>query len=131
PNDLLFIGEAEDKPLYDISIADVVTWKVHPSFDFGVGVNFHRAIAADPDATSPGKDCQAQQLGPYAGFGPSTQYDNPCFIVEKDALGNPTDTITGSLAGTKLMTRFRLDPKVWFGTPESLGGDELVLYGEA
>ncbi|MEO6096232.1 MAG: hypothetical protein ABIW76_11230 [Fibrobacteria bacterium] len=128
-NDLLFVVE-EDKPLYDISIADVVTWRVHSSFEFGFGVNFYRAIAADPDATSPGTDCRKEKLGPYSGSGPTPEQDNPCFIVEKDALGNPTDTLTGSLAGTKLMARFRLDPKVWFGSPESMGGDELVFYGE-
>lgn len=130
-NDLLFIVEAEDKPLYDISIAEVATWKAHSSFELGMGVNLYRLIAADPDATSPGMDCLKEKLGPYSGSGPTAEQNNPCFIVERDALGNPTDTITGSLSGIKVMSRFRLDPKVWFGSPESMGTDDLVLYGEA
>lgn len=130
-NDLLVNIETDDKPLYDISVADVIDWRIHPSFELGAGANFYRVLAADKKATSPGKDCQAGLLGPYAGSGPGNGQDSPCYIVNKDTAGNPIDTLTGSLSGIKLMGRFRLDPKAWFGSPGAFGADELVLYGEA
>lgn len=131
-NDFIMNVETDEKPLYDISFADVITWKLHPSFEIGAGANYYRAIAAEKKATSPGKDCVPGFLGPYAGSGPGVKgQDNPCFIVEKDSAGNPIDTITGSLSGIKLMGRVRIDPKPWFGGSESMGPDELVLYAEA
>lgn len=130
-NDLQVNIETDDKPLYDISVADVIDWRIHPSFELGAGVNFYRLFAADKKATSPEKDCVQSRLGLSAGSGPGDGQDNPCYIVMKDSAGVATDTITGSLSGTKLMARFRLDPKVWFGSPESMGADELVIYGEA
>ncbi|HLP39932.1 MAG TPA: hypothetical protein VK465_00365 [Fibrobacteria bacterium] len=131
-NDLLVNLETEEKPLYDVSIADVVDWRIHPSFEIGAGVNFYRVMAADKEATSPSKACGEFTQGPFRGGGPQRGgQDNPCFIVRKDSAGVPIDTILGSLSGVKLMGRFRIDPKPWFGSPESMGPDELVIYGEA
>jgi hypothetical protein len=126
-NDFIVKSETDDKPLFDISIADVVTWKAGPSLELGAGVNFYRALPQNSKATSPGKDCNSDQLGAY----PPQGQDNPCFIIEKDAAGNVKDTVLGSLAGTKLMGRFRLDPKPLLGSPAVFGEDDLVLYGEA
>jgi hypothetical protein len=125
-NDLIANLETDEKPLYDMSFADVVTLKLPAGIEIGAGVNFYRALPMDKKATSPGKDCNQNFLGPYAIQG----QDNPCFIIEKDTAGNVIDTITGSLAGTKLMGRWRIDPKAWVGGSESLGKDDLVLYGE-
>lgn len=130
-NDLMLNVETEDKPLYDFSVADVITWNLHPSLEIGAGVNFYRLIPQVSDATSPGKDCNQSLLGPYVGGGPGKGQDNPCFIIEPGVNGAPPDTITGSLAGTKLMGRLRLDPKAWFGSPGIFGPDEMVLYTEA
>lgn len=131
-NDLLVNLEMDDKPLYDISIANITTFTPHPSFEVGAGVNFYRVLAVDKEATSPSKACGEATQGPYRGGGPQIAgQDNPCFIVRKDSSGAPIDTLLGSLSGIKLMGRFRIDPKVWFGSPESLGADELVIYGEA
>jgi hypothetical protein len=125
-NDLLFISETDDKPLYDLSIADAVTLKAAPGLEFGAGVNFYRAVAQDKRLTSPGKDCIARsELG---------EYNNGCFVVDSvgvDALGATIfDTTTGSMAGTKLMGRFHLDPKALFGFEGGMGPGELILYGE-
>jgi hypothetical protein len=131
-NDLIANIETDDKPLYDISIADVVTWKPASFIELGAGVNLYRLIPANAKATSPGKDCQEAYLGPYATRG----QPNACFILDTvavDGAGNPTriDTITGSLAGTKLMGRLRLDPKAAFGYDgDLLGKNDLVLYTE-
>lgn len=131
-NDLLVSLETDDKPLFDVSVADVVNWQLHPAFEIGAGVNLYRLLAAEKRATSPGKDCESGRLGPYAGGGPGIKgQDNPCFIVEKDSAGNPIDTITGSLSGIKLMGRVRIDPKPLFGGMAAMGPDELVLYAEA
>ena len=128
-NDLMVNIETEDKPLYDISFADVAEWRVHSSFEFGAGVNFYRFLAADDELTSPEKDCPKFQTT-FSGSGPGGDQNSHCLIFDKDATGK-IDTLTGSLSGIKLMARFRLDPKVWFGLGEILGADELVLYGEA
>ena len=126
-NDLTLQIETDDKPLYDLSVADVATLHIHPAFEIGAGVNFYRLLPMNKKATSPGKDCNPNFLGPYAGAG----QENPCYIIEKDAAGNPTDTVTGSLAGTKLMARFRFDPKAFSSSTGSFGKDDMVLYGEA
>jgi hypothetical protein len=131
-NDLIANIETNDKPLYDISIADVASWKLGSLLEVGAGANFYRLIAANDKVTSPGKDCQEAFLGPYASQG----QPNACFLldtVSRDAGGNPTriDTITGSLAGIKLMGRLRLDPKAAFGYKDGIfGKDDFVIYGE-
>jgi hypothetical protein len=127
-NDLMAFLETDEKPLYDISIADVATFKFHPAFEFGLGVNFYRLVPMVSERTSPGKDCDPEFLNTYAKRG----QDNACFIIEKDTAGVPTDTILGSFAGIKPMARFRLDPKALFSfDAELFGKDDFVLYGEA
>jgi hypothetical protein len=125
-NDLILKSETDDRPFFDFSLADVVTWKINTALELGAGVNFYRLIPQKAKTTSPGKDCNSNQLGPY----PPQGQENPCFIVEKDALGNVKDTVLGSLAGQKVMGRFRLDPKGWLGMG-GLAPDDLVIYGEA
>ena len=126
-NDLILNSETDDKPMFDFSVADVLTWRAHASFELGLGVNFYRLLPQNSKATSPGKDCRSGDLGTYATQG----QENPCFIIRHDTAGVAVDTVTGSLAGTKLMGRFRLDPKAWFGSPAYFGANDLVLYGEA
>ncbi len=127
-NDIMMFMETDEKPLYDISLADVATFRFHPSFEFGLGVNFYRLVPMDKKLTAPGKDCDANFLGPYANRG----QENPCFIIEKDANGVVTDTVLGSLAGTKAIARFRVDPKVIFSSDSGpFGKDDFVFYGEA
>ena len=126
-NDIIVNSETDDKPMFDVSVADVVTWRLHPSFEIGAGVNFYRVLPAVSKVTSPGKDCSQGDMGPYARQG----QENPCFIILKDSAGTVLDTITGSLAGTKMMARFRLDPKAWFSSSGPFGKDDWVLYGEA
>src|SRR5690606_33825971 len=104
-NDLIVNLETEDKPFYDISVGDVITFSPHRSFEIGAGVNFYRLIPMKESITSPGKDCDPNFLAPYANRG----QENACFILEKDANGNVVDTILGSLAGTKAMLRMRVD----------------------
>jgi len=132
-NDLIANIEADDKPLYDISVADVASFKVGAWLEIGAGVNFYRLLPADSRLTSPGKDCNESNLGPYAARG----QPNACFILDTlgvDASGTPTriDTITGSFSGIKLMGRLRVDPKAAFGYREggSLGKDDFVFYTE-
>ncbi len=124
-NDLILKLETDDKPLYDLSIADIVKYQVSSGFELGFGVNFYRAFAQNKKLTSPSKTCsESNDLGPYANQGQK----NACFIV--DTTGTVPDTITGSLAGTKLMGMFRFDPKT-FLTSSIFGKNDLVLYGEA
>lgn len=125
-NDLILKSETEERPIYDLSLADVVSYRVLPGLEFGAGVNFYRMLPSNKDLTSPGKDCP----GPaYAG--------ENCYVLDYSdtAGGAPPDTILGSLAGTKLMARFSLDPKALFGWTHAgsraWGKADWVLYGEA
>jgi hypothetical protein len=131
-NDFIVNIETEDRPYYDISLADNVTWKIGGGFEIGAGINFYRALPADAKATSPGKDCQARDLGINTG---QTNQPDACFILDStgvDAAGATVyDTVTGSLSGIKLMGRLRIDPKSWLGWDSGpLGKNDLVLYSE-
>jgi hypothetical protein len=127
-NDLILKSE-DAKPVYDLSLADIASYQVFAGFTLGAGINFYRLISQKSRLTSPGVDC-----GGVGGHG-------ECFIrdtvkadtgVVRDAAGNPVvSKITGSLAGTKVMGRFRLDPKALTGWKGTLGENDLVLYGEA
>jgi hypothetical protein len=131
-NDLILKSENEDRPIYDFSVADVVNWRVTDGFEVGAGVNFYRLFRSNDAFANKDNDC------PIAD-------GDQCFIVTLDTVvtdsaGTPVttivrDTTSGSLSGTKLMARFRLDPKKLFGLTgiggRSFGGSDLVIYGEA
>jgi hypothetical protein len=133
-NDLILKSETEDKPLYDYSLVDVFSYRIIPGLEIGGGVNLYRVLSNNKHLTTPEKVCPG---GPYAN-------GRQCFIPDTlkadtgvvfDANGNPVvDSITGSLAGTKLMVRFHVDPKLLLGFSESQsiwGKEDWVIYGEA
>jgi hypothetical protein len=89
-------------------------------------------LPADEKATSPGKDCQARDLGINTG---QTNQPGVCFILDSvgvDAAGAAVyDTVTGSLSGIKLMGRLRMDLKSWLGMGTGrMGKNDLVVYAE-
>lgn len=117
------VAKSEDqKPLYDWSFMDVASYVVRPGLEIGAGVNFYRLIAQNDALTSPGLTCGGN-------YGQCSYVD-----TTGTGAGGEPDTITGSLAGTKLMARFHLDPKALFGFDRlgslPLGQRDLVLYGE-
>lgn len=131
-DDLLLISETDNRPYFDLSIADVATWKASEALELGAGANFYRAIARNAKNTSPGKDCKNVISG-YTQIDPGD--DQVCYILDtlsRDSAAGTArvDTVTGSLAGIKLMGRFRLDFKPLLGL-SGLGKQDLVLYGEA
>jgi hypothetical protein len=126
-NDLILKSENEDKPVYDFSLANVLTFRPVDGVELGAGVNFHRLIAGNGKFRDPGTKC------PLAN-------NEQCFILDTVSVDTVSttaevDTITGDLSGTKLMARFSLDPKrlMGFGGIGGLkfGKSDLVLYGEA
>ncbi len=124
-NDLIVNIETEDKPLYDVSVADVVNWKIAEGLEIGAGFNLYRIIAQDKAATAPDKSCiEARDFGVYSLADPK------CFYVEEDTLTHTLDTTLVSLAGTKLMARLHWDPKALFGLQDVLGPNDLVFYSE-
>jgi len=126
-NDLILNIETADKPLYDISIADYLNYKIIEGIEVGAGVNFYRLIPQNSDATSPSKTCVLGQYGETCGLEDSTYVFNPI----TDAIDSLVlDTITGSLAGTKLIARFSFDPKPLLGGIDALGATDLIFYGE-
>lgn len=126
-NDLLIGVETEDKPLYDISVADVATLRFGKGFELAAGVNFYRILAQNAEATRPGKDCLESDLSVYAKQG----QPNPCYIVKTDSLGTVLDTVTVPFSGIKAMARFRADFKALLGLEGGFGKNDWVLYGEA
>lgn len=124
-NDLIVNIETEDKPLYDISVADVATWKVANGLELGAGFNLYRVLANDSKITSPGKDCiESRDFGIYS------LEDPHCFVVEEDTTTKLKDTVLVSLSGTKLMGRIHFDPKAALGFSGHLGPNDLVIYSE-
>lgn len=128
-NEFIVQIETDDKPLYDISVSDIATWKIASGLEIAGGINLYRLFAAKEKATNPGKDCDPNYLGPYAGSATATE--SPCYIIKLDAAGNPTDTVLASLAGVKLMGRFSLDPMALIGSEsEVLGKGAFSIYSE-
>jgi len=120
-NDILLKTE-DERPDYDWSLLNIASYTIRPGLEIGAGVDFYRLIANNSSITSPGTMCGG------LGYGLGE-----CSYT--DTVGGKVDTITGSLAGTKVMARFHLDPKALFGFsklgPWILGGKDLTLYGEA
>jgi len=131
-NDLILKSETDDYPLYDFSLADLISFRPMAGLELGAGVNLYRLIPQNSKLTSPPTDCQSGDLGTYAA---QVVGGHSCAIYDTTAVDQATgkatvDTLSGSLAGTKLMARFRLDPKEWLGTG-SWGKNDWVVYGEA
>lgn len=130
--DALLISETDNRPYFDLSLANVLTWKASPAFEVGAGVNFYRAIPRIKKNDTPGAGCK-NVVGGYTQIDPD---DNEvCYILDTISVDTAAgtaqvDTINGSMQGTKLMGRFRLDPKALFGMDGPWGKQDLVLYGE-
>jgi hypothetical protein len=131
-NDLLVISETENRPYFDISVADVITWQLGDAFTVAAGANLYRLKPRNPKNNSPGLECKNVVTG-YNQIDPTgTEH---CYILDTVTVDTvagtaDVDTIFGSMNGTKLMGRFRLDPKALFGLGGSLGKQDLVVYGE-
>lgn len=131
-NDVLVISEIENRPYFDISVADVVTWQPHQAFEIGAGINFYRVLPRNEKSNSPGKDCSNVVSG-YGQIDPlGTEH---CYILDTLSVDSvagtaAVDTILGSMSGTKLMGRFRMDPKALFGLDAPFGKQDLVVYAE-
>lgn len=131
-NDFLLISETDNRPYFDWSIADVVSWQISPAIQLGAGVNLYRALPRIKSNTSPGKECKNVVSG-YAQIDPED--GEMCYVLDTlsvDSVAGTArvDTVLGSLAGTKLMGRFRVDPKALFGLEGGWGKQDLVIYGE-
>ena len=134
-NDLLLISETDHRPYFDASIADIVTWQATPALQIGGGVNLYRLLPRNRDVTSPGKDCDNNhnnysQIDDIFGSNPEVCYVMDTLSRDTVAGTAVVDTVTGGMNGTKLMGRFRLDPKALFGLGSAFGKDDLVLYSE-
>jgi hypothetical protein len=124
--------ETEDKPYHDLSVADVLSWRIAQGLEVGGGINLYRVLPSNEKATSPGKDCTPGQQGIDAY---KSNQSNTCFILDSvgvNASGEAVyDTIAGSLSGVKLMARFRVDPKALMGLGTGpFGKNDWVVYGE-
>jgi len=127
-NDVLLNSETETKPYFDLSLVDIASWQATPWLQVGGGVNFYRLIPQNPDVTSPGKNCNGPGEWSENNLSDGNEEEH-CYIL--DTLpDNTVDTVTGSMSGTKLMARFRLDFRTLLGLSAPFGKQDFVLYGE-
>lgn len=109
--DILFISEATMFPLYDFSLAAILSYKPIKALDFGGGIDFARCIPVDSKRTSP--QVRASDNGGFNSY-----------------ITQSGDTAFYSFQATKLMLRSTIDIKAFFGSPEIFGSEDLKLYGE-
>lgn len=114
--DLLFSFETDWYPYWDISPAYMVAYKPVPAFKIGGGINFYHYIPIDPQLTSDTVNANS--------------------YIKDRHITTPRDTIVQdttfiSFKGIKVGANFSFDPKPLLGGIESLGPDDLKLYGEA
>jgi hypothetical protein len=105
--DVLLQVETEFYPFYDVSPAYLAAFQGE-AFRIGGGVNFHHLIPVDPDLTT----------------------DTTRFRYTDNSHPAAPDTIQLSAKGIKLMVNGMVDMKAVFGGMESLGPEDLKVYGE-
>jgi hypothetical protein len=110
--DLLLTSEAIMYPLYDFSLSGIANYTLLNAFEIGAGVDFARLFSVVSKKTSP----KLTQTFRPAGFSE--------YIKENG------DTGFYSFKATKVMTRASFDPKVFFGSPEFFGKEDLKFFGE-
>jgi hypothetical protein len=106
--DILLISEATMFPLYDFSLAAILSYKPIKALDFGGGIDFARCFPVNGELTSP----------------TSVSGGANAYITQTG------DTAYYSFKATKLMLRSTIDIKAFFGSPEIFGSEDLKLYGE-
>ncbi|MBN1308624.1 MAG: hypothetical protein JXA18_11940 [Chitinispirillaceae bacterium] len=110
--DLLLTSEAFMYPLYDFSLSGIASYTFFNAVDIGLGVDLARLIPVATSKTSPEI---TQEFRP-AGYNEFIKADG--------------DTGFYSFQATKVMARASIDPKVFFGSPDFFGKEDLKIYGE-
>jgi hypothetical protein len=101
----------ENATMGDLNLSGLASYSIlNKLLDIGAGVSFSSIIAANTDHTHPSKEKMKNRTDWY---------------VDKNG-----DTSTYTFAGTKLMGRISIDPKVLFPT-DLFGKNDLKLYAEA
>ena len=108
-HDLLLAFDTEWYPYWDISPAYIASYKPVEAFKIGAGINLYHYISIDDDLTN--------------GSEKAVRYIDPDTSLH--------DTTNISFKGIKVGANFSFDPKALFGGIESLGPEDLKLYGEA
>jgi hypothetical protein len=111
--DLLLTIEERFHPVFDGSLGYVASYNFKKVFEIGGGAMlYHQLWQFRPEETTPTDPSDEDRVA----------------VPDPD---NPKDTIFYSLAGTKVMARFSLDPKPLLPFRDKLGKNDLKLYGEA
>lgn len=105
--DALLQVETEFYPFYDVSPVYLAGFQ-GGAFRIGGGINFYHLIPVDPDLTT----------------------DTTRFRYLDTTNPAAPDTIQLSAKGIKLMANGMVDMKALFGGMESLGSEDLKIYGE-
>ncbi|HEX2612455.1 MAG TPA: hypothetical protein VHO02_02530, partial [Fibrobacteria bacterium] len=99
--DAIVSSELQYYPFFDLSLVYVASYRIHPGFRVGAGVNFYHLVPVD-----------------------SKLSDEPAYRHIEG--GDTTDIY---YRGTKLMANAVVDPKEFFGRG-SFGGEDLKVYAE-
>jgi hypothetical protein len=129
--DILPTFETDFKPYMDLNLSSFLSYNAG-MLEVGAGVEMQRLYEFNPCVTSPnGK----KDVDGCLGGDPKTAYSNDSDLYQSafmiiDTTGGKKDTITYTMAGTKIMARAALDFKKVMG--EYAGSPkDFVLYFEA
>lgn len=115
-HDLILNNERDIPPTFDWSLAYIAGLELG-GLHLGAGVNFYRLIPYNSKLETPGKHADLVNGSDRLSY------------IEIDPAGGDTTFFTHQ--GTKLVATASLDIKKVLGGIESLGDDDLKLYGEA
>jgi hypothetical protein len=130
--DVLASFETDFKPFMDLNLSSFVTWKAG-LIELGAGVESQRLVEFNPCITSPNgvqdvNDCLGGDPKTVTAAPGADLYQSAFMII--DTAGGKADTLTYSMAGTKVMLRGALDFKQVLTGYEG-GAKDWVLYFEA
>ena len=131
--DLLPSFETDFKPYMDLNVAGFASYKIGP-VELGGGVEVQRLVETQPCVTSPEgaadviKCLGGDPTGATVASDSADLYKSAYLIV--DTTGGKNDTLTYSMAGTKVMGRAALDFKKIFFEEYPGSPKDFVLYFE-
>ncbi|GEM_PF-5626049 len=130
--DVLATFETDYKPFMDLNLSSFLTWHAG-LLELGAGVESQRLVEFNSCITSPGgvadvNECLGGDPKTVTAGGDADVYQSAFMII--DTTGGKSDTLTYSMAGTKVMLRGALDFKKVLTGYEG-GSKDWVLYFES
>lgn len=125
-SDFLLPMERDLPPMYDLSPTYAASLRILPGLELGAGACWNHGIPIKPSKESPRVEGNRIILGRTlnADTNAVVKGSDPYYVYAYDT------TRFYTFQGVKVSGRFSFDPKAYLET-ESLGRDDLKIYGEA